>query len=482
MVANPYSNYINGTWQSGPTVIDNINPANTEDLIGHYAAADAHQITEAIQAANAAQPAWAATGPETRYAALMRIGETLKSRSAELGHELSREEGKPLAEGKAEVFRAGQFFTYYAAEAHRLSGERIDSVRPNIEVDTRREPVGTVGIISPWNFPLATAVWKIAPALVYGNAVVWKPSEEVPHSAWALADIISNEDALSNGEFNLVNGTGPTAGQALVESTRLDAISFTGSLEVGSHVLATAAKNRVAVQLEMGSKNPLVIMEDADIETAVSAAIAGGYSGSGQKCTASSRLIVHDAIHEQFVDELVKRLRSMTVGDPIADEAQIGPIINQNQLERIESYLTIGEQAGATRRCGGQRVSRNTPGHFLSPALLTDTRNDMQVNREEIFGPVACVIRVNDFEEAVAIANDTDYGLTSGIVTASLRYATEFRRRSASGCVMVNLPTAGTDYHVPFGGRGASSFGPSEQGQSARDFYTKIKTSYVRIG
>lgn len=481
MADQPYPNFVGGSWQSTAAVIDNVNPANTDDLVGRYAAADASQIDAAIEAANAAQPDWAASGAETRYEALMRVGEALKSRSAELGRELSREEGKPLAEGKGEVYRAGQFFTYYAAEAHRLGGDRIDSVRPNIEVDTRREPVGTVAIISPWNFPIATAVWKIAPALVYGNTVVWKPSEEVPHSAWALAEIISQESALAGGVFNLVNGTGESAGQALIESDRIDAISFTGSLEIGSHVLATAAKNRVPVQLEMGSKNPLVVMEDADIDTAVNAAVGGGYSGSGQKCTASSRLIVHDQIHDRFVDALAERLESMTVGDPVADEAQIGPIINQGQLDRIESYLTLGEQEGATRRCGGQRVTGNNLGFFLSPALLTDTRNDMRVNREEIFGPVACVIRVGDFDEAVEVANDTDYGLTAGIVTESLAYATAFRRRAAAGCVMVNLPTAGTDYHVPFGGRGASSFGPSEQGQYARDFYTKIKTSYVRV-
>lgn len=481
MAEQPHANFIGGAWQPGADVLVNINPSNTDDCIGRYAAADASQVAAAIQAANTAQPGWGASGLETRYESLMRVGEALKSRSEELGRELSREEGKPLAEGKGEVYRAGQFFTYYAAEAHRLSGDRIDSVRANIEVDTRREPVGTVGIISPWNFPIATAVWKIAPALVYGNTVVWKPSELVPHSAWALAEIISHESALADGVFNLVNGTGETAGQALIASPKVDAISFTGSLEIGSHVLATAAKNRVPVQLEMGSKNPLVVMEDADIETAVNAAIAGGYSGSGQKCTASSRLIVADGVHDRFVAALAERLEAMTVGDPLADEAQIGPIVNAEQLERIESYLALGENEGATRRCGGERVTRDTPGFFLSPALLTDTRNDMRVNREEIFGPVACVIRVADFEQAVAVANDTDFGLTAGIVTGSLAYANRFKRESKSGCVMVNLPTAGTDYHVPFGGRGASSFGPSEQGQYARDFYTKIKTSYVRV-
>lgn len=481
MADQMHDNFIGGAWRRSADILYNVNPSNTNDQIGHYAAADTSQVTAAINAANTAQPTWAATGLETRYEAMMRVGEALKSRSSDLGRELSREEGKPLAEGKGEVYRAGQFFTYYAAEAHRLVDDRVDSVRANIEVNTRREPVGTVGIISPWNFPMATAVWKIAPALVYGNAVVWKPAELVPHSAWALAEIISHETALSDGVFNLINGTGDVAGQALIESSDIDAISFTGSLEVGSHVLATASKNRVPVQLEMGSKNPLVVMEDADIDTAVNAAIAGGYSGSGQKCTASSRLIVADAIHDQFVTALTKRLEAMTVGDPLANDAQIGPIVDMEQLERIESYLALGQTEGATRRCGGERVTCNTPGFFLSPALLTDTRNDMRINRDEIFGPVACVIRVAGYDEAVAVANDTEFGLTAGIVTESLAYANRFKRDSKSGCVMVNLPTAGTDYHVPFGGRGASSFGPSEQGQYARDFYTKIKTSYVHV-
>lgn len=479
MSHTPYKNFVNGEWIAGHATAVNINPSDLDDTIGEYALADAAQVDTAIAAAKNAEPTWADVGLEKRYAALKAIGEELMTRSAELGRELSREEGKPLAEGVGEVYRSGQFFTYYAAEVHRQMGETADSVRPGIEIDIRREPVGTVGIISPWNFPLATAVWKIAPALAFGNCVVWKPAQLVPHSAWALVEIISRQADMPAGTFNLVNGKGSVAGQALIESKRINALSFTGSLEVGQNVLVATAKNMVRCQLEMGSKNALVVMEDADLDTAVQAAVAGGYSGSGQKCTASSRLIVHEAIHDRFVDALADRLRAMTVGPALDESTQVGPIVDAEPLARIEAYIAEAESNGAVRVCGGERVTAATRGHFLSPALLTETDNTMPINREEVFGPVASVVKARDFEHALALTNDTDFGLTAGIVTDSLRYAHLFKRRAEAGCVMVNLPTAGTDYHVPFGGRKASSFGPREQGQYAREFYTEVKTTYV---
>lgn len=482
MTAHSYLNWIGGEWLAGETTTTNTNPSDLSDTIGEYAVAGADQVASAIEAARQVQPAWADAGLEQRHRVLNAIGEELKARSKELGRELSREEGKPLAEGVGEVYRSGQFFTYYAAEVHRQIGENADSVRPGIEVDIRREPVGVVGVISPWNFPMATAVWKIAPALAFGNAVVWKPAALVPHSAWALAEIISRQADLPAGTFNLVIGKGSVAGQALIESKHLHAISFTGSLAVGQKVLLATAKNMVRCQLELGSKNALVVMDDADLETAVQATIAGGYSGTGQKCTASSRLIVHEAIHDRFVDALATRLRAMTVGAGPDEATQVGPVVSADALAGIEAYIAGAEAAGATRVCGGERVANATEGHFLSPALLSDTDNAMTINREEVFGPVACVIKARDFEHALALTNDTDYGLTAGIITQSLAHAHRFKRQAEAGCVMVNLATAGTDYHVPFGGTKASSFGTREQGQYAREFYTEVKTTYLKAG
>lgn len=482
MSKSQFDNFVNGKWLAGHETTVNINPSNLDDTIGEYTLADAAQVGMAVEAANAAQPTWAGAGLEKRYTVLKSIGEELMARSVELGRELSREEGKPLAEGVGEVYRSGQFFTYYAAEVHRQIGDTADSVRPGIEIDIRREPVGVVGIISPWNFPMATAVWKIAPALAFGNAVVWKPAVLVPHSAWALAEIFARHSDVPAGTFNLINGKGSVAGQALIDSRQIDALSFTGSYEVGQKVLMATAKNMVRCQLEMGSKNALVVMEDANIDTAISAAVAGGYSGSGQKCTASSRLIVHEAIHDRFVAALADKLRTMNVGPALDENTQVGPVVDAESLSRIENYITAAERDGAVRICGGDRVQAATQGYFLSPALLAETDNAMPINRKEVFGPVACVIKARNFEHALALTNDTDYGLTAGIVTESLYYAHEFKRRVEAGCVMINLPTAGTDYHVPFGGRKASSFGPREQGQYAREFYTEVKTTYVNAG
>lgn len=482
MATERYDNWINGEWTAGESSRTNINPSDTSDVIGEYAQAGKRQVHAAIDAASRAQPAWQRAGLEQRHRVLRAIGDELKQRSKELGRELSREEGKPLAEGVGEVFRSGQFFDYYAAEVHRQMGETADSVRPGIEIQTHREPVGVVGVISPWNFPMATAAWKIAPALAFGNAVIWKPASLVPHSAWALTEIISRQAELPAGVFNLVMGSGGEAGQALIQSPDVHAISFTGSLEVGREVLTATAQNMVRCQLELGSKNALVVMDDADLDTAVNAAVAGGYSGTGQKCTASSRLIVHDAIHDRFVDALAARLRDMRVGPALDDATQVGPLVDANARDSVEGYIAQAEKDGATRVCGGERVAADTEGFFLSPALFTETRNDMTVNREEIFGPVASVIRVNDFDEALAVTNDTPYGLTAGIITQSLRHANAFKHGAQAGCVMVNLATAGTDYHVPFGGRKASSFGTREQGQYAREFYTEVKTSYINAG
>jgi aldehyde dehydrogenase (NAD+) len=479
MSHNTYKNFIDGQWCEGQATLANHNPSDISDLIGDYHQASTEQTLQAIQAARAAQPQWAAIGLEARQQALMAIGDELIARKQELGELLSREEGKPLAEGIGEVNRSGQFFHYYAAEVLRQIGETAASVRAGVDIEVHREPVGVVGIITPWNFPMATAAWKIAPALAFGNAVVFKPANLVPASAWALTEIISRQQ-LPAGTFNLVMGSGASVGETLVQSADIDALTFTGSLQTGRRVAVATAGNLVRCQLEMGSKNALVVMDDADLEVAVDCALNGAFFGTGQKCTASSRLIVCDGIHDRFVEALRLRMRELKVGHALHAGSQIGPVAEARQLEQNLEYLRLGQAEGATLIEGGERLHLETDGYYMRPALFIDSRNDMRINREEVFGPIACVIRVSGFDEALATLNDTEYGLTAGIITQSLRHASAFKRRAQTGCVMVNLPTAGTDYHVPFGGRKASSFGPREQGQYARDFYTVVKTTYLR--
>ena len=474
-------NFIAGQWVAGIGEVENHNPSDLSDLIGLYAQASGDQLELALDAAAQAQKEWAAYGMERKQAVLMAIGNELMARAEELGTLLSREEGKPLAEGKGEVFRAGQFFTYYAAECLRQLGENADSVRPGIEVDVRREPIGTVAIISPWNFPTATASWKIAPALAYGNAVIWKPANVTPASAVALTEIISRQD-IPAGLFSLVMGAGRDVGQRLVESAKVNAISFTGSVPVGKGIATAAIQNLTKVQLEMGSKNALAVMDDGDIDLAVTLALGGAFGGSGQKCTASSRLIVHEGVHDAFVEKLIKGAEAMKVDHALAEGTQIGPVVSEQQLNENLAYVDLGKSEGAELACGGTRVERATEGYYMTPGVFLNTTNDMRINREEMFAPLAAVIKVGSYDEAVATVNDTNFGLTAGIVTRSLARASHFRRNARTGVVTVNLPTAGTDYHVPFGGRGDSSYGPREQGAYAKEFYTTVKTAYISAG
>jgi aldehyde dehydrogenase (NAD+) len=480
-MTNRKSNYIAGEWLAGESEIENRNPSDLSDLIGLYAQAGADQLEAALDAARVAQAEWARAGIERRYKALMGIGEELMARAAELGELLSREEGKPLAEGKGEVTRAGQFFTYYAAETLRQVGDTADSVRDGIEIDVRREPVGVVAVISPWNFPTATASWKIAPALAFGNAVLWKPANVTPASAVALTEIIARQD-LPKGLFSLVMGSGRSVGQRLVESPKVDAISFTGSVPVGKGIAAAAIQNLTKVQMEMGSKNALAVMDDGDLDIAVAVALGGAFGGSGQKCTASSRLVVHESVHDDFVEKLVAGARALKVGHALEEGTQIGPVVSAGQLKGNLDYVEIGKAEGAELLCGGDRLEQSKEGYYMAPAVFAHTSNTMRVNREEMFAPIACVIKVGSYDEALATVNDTNFGLTSGIVTRGLARATHFRRNVRTGCVMVNLPTAGTDYHVPFGGRGDSSYGPREQGAYAAEFYTTVKTAYIAAG
>lgn len=474
-------NFIAGAWRDGATVVENRNPSDLADVIGQFAQGSAADVDEAVAAARAAQPKWWAAGIQKRHDVLMAIGTELMARAAEIGALLSREEGKPLAEGKGEVYRAGQFFTWFAAEALRLQGDQAESVRPGVEIEVRREPAGVVALVTPWNFPVATPAWKIAPALAYGNAVVWKPANLTPASAVALAEIIARAD-MPAGTFNLVMGPGREVGDHLVGHAGVDAVSFTGSVEVGRGIAARALGNRAKLQMEMGSKNPMLIMDDCDLDLAVAHAANAAFGGTGQKCTAASRLIVHAKVLDAFTERLVKAAEALRVGHALAEGTQIGPVASEGQLRGNLDWIARGRAEGAELLTGGGRLERPTEGYFMAPAVLARTRNDMAVNREEMFAPITCIIAADSYAEALAIANDTPFGLTAGIMTRSLARAAHFRANMRAGCVMVNLPTAGTDYHVPFGGRGMSSFGPREQGRYAAEFFTTVKTAYMAAG
>ena len=476
-----FDNWIAGEWVGSDARIENINPSDTRDVIGLYAQANFDDLERSVKAAINAQKQWRAKPLEARQAVLDRIGRALMENADSLGELLSREEGKTRPEGRGEIYRAGQFFTYYAAEVLRQMGDTADSVRPGIEIDVRREPVGVVAIISPWNFPMATAAWKIAPALAFGNAVIWKPANLTPASAVALTEIIAQQD-IPAGLFNLLMGSGSVLGDGLTAHPGVDAVSFTGSVDVGRKVAMQAASHFAKVQLEMGSKNALLVMDDADLDLAVQTAANGAFGSTGQKCTASSRLVVHDTVLDAFVDKLQKHMQGLVVGHALDAIAQIGPVSSLTQLNENIRYLGVGRNEGAELLCGGELLELETLGYFMQPALFINTNNSMTINREEMFAPIASVIGVGSYEEGLATVNDTKFGLTSGIMTRSLARANHFRRNAQTGCVMVNLPTAGTDYHVPFGGRGDSSYGSREQGQYAVEFYTTVKTSYIAQG
>jgi acyl-CoA reductase-like NAD-dependent aldehyde dehydrogenase len=471
-------NLIDGEWISGGRVTRNVNPSNTGDVIGEYVQADEAQTLAAIAAAKAAFPKWSHSTPQERFDALNKISAEILARKDELGRLLAREEGKTLPEAVGEVGRAGQIFAFFAGEALRLTGDKVPSVRPNIDVEVTREPLGVIGIITPWNFPIAIPAWKVAPALCYGNCVVLKPADLVPGSGHALAEIISRS-GLPKGVFNLVMGRGSVVGETLLNHKDVAAITFTGSVSTGRKVAAACVARMAKFQLEMGGKNPMVVLDDADLKIAVESAANSAFFSTGQRCTASSRLIVTEGIHDKFVAALSDRIKGLVVDDACKAGTHIGPVVDQSQLDQDLSYLKIGTDEGAKLAVGGEVLKRDAPGFYMMPALFTEATNKMRISREEIFGPVASVIRAKDYDEALAIANDTEFGLSAGIATTSLKHATHFKRNSEAGMVMVNLPTAGVDYHVPFGGRKGSSYGSREQGRYAAEFFTVVKTAYT---
>jgi alpha-ketoglutaric semialdehyde dehydrogenase len=477
-MSNPteLTHYIDGEWVRGKTALESLNPSDTGDVVARAPSDDGTATNDAVRAAKAALPGWADASPEVRSDLLDRVGSTLLARKDELGKLLSREEGKTLPEGVGEVARAGRIFKFFAGEALRRHGVTVESTRPGIDVATYREPLGVVGLITPWNFPIAIPAWKSAPALAFGNTVVMKPASLTPAIAYALTQII-HESGVPKGVFNLIIGGG-AAGNVLASHPDVAAVSFTGSQGVGQKVAAAALSHQARIQLEMGGKNPLVVLDDCDLDRAVQCALDGAFFATGQRCTASSRIIVTQGIHDRFVTALAAKVSALRVGDALSPGTQMGPLASEAQLETTMSYLEIAMKEGGRRVTGGERLSLEKPGYYVSPVLIADTKPDMRVNHEEVFGPLASTVRVRDYDEALAVANAGDFGLSAGICTTSLKYARHFTRNVRAGMVMTNLPTAGVDYHVPFGGTRKSSYGTREQGFAAIEFYTQTKTSY----
>jgi acyl-CoA reductase-like NAD-dependent aldehyde dehydrogenase len=470
---------VNGRWLDAGDALENRSPADTDDVIDQFGRADAETVDLAIAAARASLSTWRGTSPARRGTVLSRIAAEIRDRTDELAAVLAREEGKTLVEAGREVERAAEIFEYFAGVATAPMGELYPSGREGVTIEMVREPVGVVAAITPWNFPIAIPAWKIAPALAYGNTVILKPAELTPSSAWHLVDI-AQRAGLPDGVLNLVVGSGRTVGQAMADDPRVDAVTFTGSDQVGRQIIASVAARGARVQCEMGGSNPLVVLDDADLQLAIDVAIDGCFLSSGQRCTASRRVIVTDGIHDAFVEAFVPAVEALRVGPSLAPTTQVGPLASAAQIDTLQRQLLAVAELDGVTVVGGEAVEAETPGFYVRPAVVLGTTNADPFNREEVFGPVASIIRATDYDEALALANDTDYGLSAGICTKSLRHASDFKTRSNAGMVMVNLPTAGVEAHVGFGGRGRSSYGPKEQGPSAREFFTSTKTTYVR--
>lgn len=453
------------------------NPSDTREVVSIATHANAADVDTAVAAARAAFPGWARTTPQARADLLDRVGNLVHARHQDFAVLLAREEGKTLPEARAEITKTAQLFKFYAGEAIRGGGRHVRSLRDGIDVDVVAEPRGVAALVTPWNFPVSIPAWKLAPALAYGNCAILKPSELTPGCARKLADVIVDA-GFPEGVFQMLLGGGDV-GSALVSHPGVDLVSFTGSSATG-HAIAQLVEGRQAqLQLELGGKNPLIVMADADIDAALDAAVKGAFYSTGQRCTASSRIIVEAPIADRFSEALLDRMKSLVIEHALAPGAQIGPLVSERQLAGVQASLAKAKAEGASLAAGGELLDRTTPGHFMAPALFVDTRPDDFVNRHELFGPVASVQRASGLEEAIALANGTPYGLSAGIYTASHAAITAFKRSSTAGMLMVNLQTVGTDYHVPFGGNGESGYGVREMGPEVASFFTRSRTIYT---
>ncbi|HTV59296.1 MAG TPA: aldehyde dehydrogenase family protein [Verrucomicrobiae bacterium] len=474
-------NFVNGEWveSKAARVVERRNPANTDDVVARVPLSTREEMKEAIVAAKAAFPGWRDTPAPARGKILFRAARLMEEQKDELARALTREEGKTLKDATGEVQRSINIIEFMAGEGRRINGETMSSeLRKNFSYTLRR-PLGVVGAITPWNFPVAIPVWKIAPALAYGNTVVFKPATLTPLTAMKVTEIFQ-QAGLPAGALNLVMGSGRETGDELVQNLHVHGLSFTGSTEVGTHLYASGAKHLKKIQCEMGGKNPVVVMADADLPLAVEATAQGAFGSTGQRCTATSRVVVEEKIADEFVKRLAERANSFVVGDGSEPGTEMGPSVDENQLQTVMKYIEIAKSEGKIV-CGGERLTgtKYSKGWFTSPTVIDGVRVEHRVAQEEIFGPVVSIIRVKDFEEAVEAANSVRYGLSSSIYSTDSNTIFEFVERIETGMTHVNSPTVGGEAPVPFGGAKESSVGPREVGHAAMDFYTDIKVVYV---
>ncbi|EHN11975.1 Aldehyde dehydrogenase [Patulibacter medicamentivorans] len=481
---------IDGQWRDAAEHYERVDPADPSRVTGRYAAATAADVGDAYAAAARAQVAWAARPVTDREAILRRAGDLLEQRVEAATAALVDDIGKAHRDARGEVLRGAAILRFHAGAVLQASGETYDGADPSTLLLTLSEPVGVVGAITPWNFPVAIPLWKLAPALAYGNAVVWKPAEAASGSAVLLARLLS-EAGLPDGVLNLVTGSGRALSEPLTKDPALAALTFTGSVGVGLRLRAALADRTTKLQLELGGKNPAIVLADADLPDAIEQIARGAMLQAGQRCTATSRVYVDRGIHDAFVAGLVERVRAFAVGDPRDPATDIGPLASREQRDTVEGYLAQARDGAATIACGGSPIAdgdgaawkgdgRAAGGHWVQPTVLTDVADDHPLVREEIFGPVVCVTAVDGFDDALARANDSEFGLSSAVFTRDLATALRFARGTRSGLVHVNRETAGVEPHLPFGGVKASSSMNREQGMAARDFFSVTKTVYIR--
>jgi acyl-CoA reductase-like NAD-dependent aldehyde dehydrogenase len=481
MTTPTFSNYINGEWLDSSQTFEDRNPANTGEVVALFSKGSAQDVAGAVDAAAAALPAWSATNGPARGNILHKAADLLDRRFDSIAAEMTREEGKTLPEAKGEVRRSINIFRYFAGEGSRMPGQIVPSERDRVHMFAIRKPIGVVGLVTPWNFPSAIPAWKLAPALICGNTVVLKPASAAPLSAWRIVEAL-HESGIPRGVVNFVAGSGGELGSALVAAKPLKAISFTGSCPIGNWLHAEASKRRLRIQLEMGGKNPTVVLADADFNSAVENVANAAFFSTGQKCTATSRAIVEDAIYDKFLAALIERTKKLKIGDGMQPGIDIGPLVDQNQLDTVLKYIDIGKKEAGAPKAGGNRITTGglDKGYFVEPTIFADVEERMTIAQEEIFGPVLAVMRAKNFDDAMRIANNTPFGLSSSIQTTNLSRVFEYIPRAEAGLLTVNLPSAGVEYQLPFGGTKDSSFGPKEQGPAAMEFYSDYKTIYLK--
>jgi alpha-ketoglutaric semialdehyde dehydrogenase len=476
-----FKNYINGEWVSGSKTFENRNPANTDELVGNFAKGTAQDIDDAASAAAAALPAWSAMAGPARGNILYKAADILDRKFEQIAADMTREEGKTLPEAKGEVRRSINIFRYFAGEGSRMPGMLVPSERDRVHMFALRKPIGVVGLVTPWNFPSAIPAWKMAPALICGNTIIVKPASVAPLSAWRIVEAL-HEAGVPKGVVNFVAGSGGELGNALVNAKSLKGVSFTGSCEIGNWLHGEASKRRLRIQLEMGGKNPTIVLADADFNSAVENVVNASFFSTGQKCTATSRAIVEDAIYDRFVAAVVERTKKLKVGDGMQPGIDIGPAVDQGQLDTDLRYIEIGRKECGEPLCGGRRLTDGAlaKGYFVEPTVFAGVQENHTIAREEIFGPVLAIMRAKDFEDAMRIANNIPFGLSSSIQSTNLSRVFEYIYRAEAGLLTVNLPSAGVEYQLPFGGSKDSSFGPKEQGPAALEFYSDYKTVYLK--